>query len=73
MAYKIECKLPARNVGKSPTVFQVMQDGKKLGELRIRKGTVEWVKRHKASENRYSFTWDEFSKHITNNSQKKSQ
>jgi len=73
MAYDIQCKLPTRSLGKAPTVFEVTQDGRKLGELCIRKGTVEWVKKHKAIENRYSFTWDEFSKCVTKNNNENKQ
>ena len=64
MAYGTQCTLPTRPQGKAPTVFEISLDGRKLGELCVRKGSVEWIERHKASEKRYSFTWDEFSKHM---------
>jgi len=64
MAFSTQCKLPTREQGKAATVFEISQDGRKLGELCVRKGSVEWVERNKASEKRYSFTWDEFSKHM---------
>jgi len=71
MSYNTQCTLPTRDQGKAPTIFEVSQDGRKLGELCVRKGSIEWVERHKASQKRYPFTWDEFSKHMKKKNNKK--
>jgi len=62
--YKTQC-LPAKwSQTKEPTIFEVEGINGKLGELRVRRGSVEWADRGGAKEKTYQFQWDEFAKHM---------
>lgn len=59
MAHKISMQQPKENIINKDVVFTVRKNGKKLGELRISKGTLEWKPRSSPYTN--YMTWSDFS------------
>ncbi len=44
MAYKVDYHLPARMLGAADVEFQIKENGKKLGTLKVSNGSVTWFK-----------------------------
>jgi hypothetical protein len=49
-------------LGKKDAVFEIYEDGKKLGTITMSKGSIEWYPKN--AKLPYSFSWSEFDKMI---------
>jgi hypothetical protein len=54
--------LPFALLGKKDAVFEIYEDGKKLGTITMSKGSIEWYPKN--AKLPYSFSWSEFDKMI---------
>ncbi|CAN2188261.1 hypothetical protein MCEMKE26_00467 [Candidatus Nanopelagicaceae bacterium] len=59
MAHRISMQQPKENIVNKDVVFIIKKNGKKLGELRISKGALEWKPRNSTYTN--YMTWSDFS------------
>ena len=59
MAHRISMQQPKENIVNKDVVFIIKKNGKKLGELRISKGALEWKPRNSTNTN--YMTWSDFS------------
>jgi hypothetical protein len=58
--HEIEISIPANTILNADVVFEVRSDGEKLGELRVSRGTIDWVPRR--HQRLASLTWEQFDK-----------
>ena len=56
--HELEIALPPKVVLNSDVVIEVKSDDVKLGELRVSRGTIDWVPTKHASA--LSLTWEQF-------------
>ena len=64
MAHKISMQQPKDNIVNKDVVFTVKKNGKKLGELRVSKGALEWKPRTSTYSN--YMTWSDFAEIMEN-------
>jgi hypothetical protein len=67
MAHRISMQQPKDNIVNKDVVFTVKKNGKKLGELRISKGALEWKPRNSKYSN--YMTWSDFAEIMENGGQ----
>lgn len=60
MAWKVEFTVPKRELQRKDIEFEVLQNEKKLGTLKISQGGIDWVRKGGGRKNTYTFTWDAF-------------
>ncbi len=58
--HNVYLTLPNAELGKSDAVFDIYQDGKKLGTITISKGSIEWYPN--IAKQPYSLSWSQFDK-----------
>jgi hypothetical protein len=56
--HKVKVQLPLHEIGKADALFIVRSNGKKVGEMTISKGGVQWYS-HKARKP-LNLTWKQF-------------
>ena len=64
MAHKISMQQPKDNIVNKDVVFTVKKNGKKLGELRVSKGALEWKPRNSTYSNYRN--WSDFAEIMEN-------
>lgn len=62
--HRIEIAQPAKRVLNSDVVFTVYSDDKRLGELSISRGSVDWRPTNKQQP--YSVSWERFARLMEN-------
>lgn len=58
MAHEVDFSIPSRDLGRSDVEFNVKKDGKKIGTLKVSKGSVVWFPTDTSYG--YKLTWSEF-------------
>lgn len=61
MAHLVTFNINSKVALSKDVVFEISEDGKKLGELLISKGNIEWKPKNKAIS-RHRLGWKEFAK-----------
>jgi hypothetical protein len=58
MSHEVDFSIPSRDLGRSDVEFNVKKDGRKLGTLKVSKGSVVWF----ATDTSYGYklTWSAF-------------
>ena len=59
MAYKVDFEIPEGELGKAAATFEAYVDDKKIGTLKIRKGSIEWIPKWKSKKTR-KMNWGKF-------------
>lgn len=68
--HDIECEIPRATVYNIDVVHKVMSDGKKLGELKVSRGNIQWTPSGH-SVNHYTIAWEKFAELIKEHGKKK--
>jgi hypothetical protein len=68
MAWKVEFTVPKRELQRKDIEFDILQNGKKLGKLKVSQGGVDWVRKGGGKKNTHRFTWATFDHVMTDNS-----
>ena len=58
MSHQVDFTLPERRLGKNDVVFDVRENGARVGRLLISKGAIEWIPRSKKLRRKWS--WGRF-------------
>ena len=64
MAHKITMKAPKDSLVNRDVIFIVQKNGKKLGELRVSKGSIDWKPFN--SQYTHYMSWRDFSQLMSN-------
>jgi len=56
--------MPAQTVNNTDVEISVWSNSKKLGRLKISKGTIDWMPAHN-SKTHYKMSWERFDKFMT--------
>jgi predicted secreted protein len=63
MASKVDFEIPQSELGKAAARFEAFKDGRKIGTLKIRKGSLEWYPRYQRKRIR-KLTWEQFAERM---------
>ena len=55
MSHQVDFILPERRLGKADVVFDVRENGARVGRLLISKGAIEWIPRSKKLRRKWSW------------------
>ena len=65
MVHNVSFSIPKRTLGKADVEFEVNRDGRRLGILRISKGSLVWIKSGRSYG--YKIGWKRFDELMQNN------
>lgn len=65
--HHVKITVPTHDLGKSDVIFEIKVDDAVLGNLKVSKGAIEWVPKHRAKEKTVKKNWQEFDKLMKKN------